>query len=97
MNKQELSNIILSSSKLGFNDCDRIADAIDRYIDDKLNEQKEKENLPSAEKTAEWIVKTNSNGTYGVCSNCRKEQCAGLLNYCPYCGARMKGESEEEE
>ena len=53
--------------------------------------------LPSAEKTAEWIVKTNSNGTYGVCSNCRKEQCAGLLNYCPYCGARMKGESEEEE
>lgn len=43
MTKQELSNIILASSRLGFNDCDRIADAIERYIDDKLNEQKEKE------------------------------------------------------
>lgn len=45
--------------------------------------------LDTAENTAEWIIKTDNEGTYGVCSNCRKEQCAGLLNYCPYCGRRM--------
>ena len=94
MNKQELSNIILSSSKLGFNDCDRIADAIDRYIDDKLNEQKEKENLPSAEKTAKWRIVGKTTLHY----ECSK--CGGVGdkwdNYCKHCGAKMK-ESEEEE
>ena len=90
MNKQELSNIILSSSKLGFNDCDRIADAIDRYIDDKLNEQKEKENLPSAEKTAEWIWENHPIDDYVVCSKCGWVEDVPR-NYCARCGAKMKG------
>ena len=92
MTKQELSNIILASSKLGFNDCDRIADAIDRYIDDKLNEQKEKENLPSAEKTAEWKLADAYRGLY-TCSNCRLQ--SSKYAFCPQCGARMKESGEE--
>ena len=52
------------------------------------------EQMPSAEKTAEWIIETDSDGTYGICSNCRMKQRAGHLAYCPNCGRRMKGEEE---
>lgn len=47
--------------------------------------------LPSAEKTAEWIIETDNDGTYGICSKCRMKQRAGHLAYCPSCGAKMKG------
>ena len=99
MNKQELSNIILASSRLGFNDCDRIADAIDRYIDDKLNEQKEKENLPSAEKTAKgnttelYWLQYDANPRIGNwhCTKCNMIVSVQNPNYCPNCGRKMKG------
>lgn len=47
------------------------------------------ENLPSAEKTAEWTKDDE-------CSNCGKYIYVGDRdNYCPHCGARMKGEQTE--
>ena len=48
------------------------------------------EQLPSAEKTAEWILK---DGIYGVayCSKCDYELHTNDTNYCPNCGRRMKG------
>lgn len=51
------------------------------------------ENAPSADRPqGEWIVETDNVGnTYGRCSICGMRQYAGQLNYCPDCGARMKG------
>lgn len=40
----------------------------------------------------EWIIEIDVNGnTYGRCSICGMKQYAGQLNYCPNCGAKMKG------
>ena len=40
----------------------------------------------------EWIIEIDINGnTYGRCSICGMKQYAGQLNYCPDCGAKMKG------
>lgn len=52
------------------------------------------ENMPSAEKTAEWISK---DGIFGVvyCSKCDYELHTNDTNYCPNCGRRMKGVEEE--
>lgn len=57
---------------------------------------KEIEQLPSAEKTAEWV----KNGSYYQCSNCYEwaieddENCQIRSRFCPNCGAKMV-ESEE--
>jgi len=40
----------------------------------------------------EWIIEQDEQGhTYGKCTVCGMKQYAGQLNYCPDCGARMKG------
>ena len=40
----------------------------------------------------EWIIEIDINGnTYGRCSICGMKQYAGQLNFCPDCGAKMKG------
>lgn len=54
------------------------------------------DNLPSAEETAEWILK---DGIYGVayCSKCDYELHTDDTNYCPNCGRRMKEEREDQE
>ena len=46
-----------------------------------------------AEKTAEWILK---DGIFGAayCSKCDYELHTDDTNYCPNCGARMKGVEE---
>ena len=57
------------------------------------------EELPtySAEQTAEWITKnkiTYSGSFWEIkCSNCGKEA-ESIYNYCPNCGAKIKGETE---
>lgn len=44
----------------------------------------------------EWIIEIDANGnTYGRCSICGMRQYAGQLNFCPDCGARMKGAGNE--
>lgn len=44
----------------------------------------------------EWIIEKDTNGnTYGRCSVCSMKQYAGQLNYCPNCGAEMKGVDDE--
>lgn len=57
---------------------------------------KQLKQLPSADNTAEWVLKE---GIYGVayCSKCDYELRTNDTNYCPNCGRRMKKESEEEE
>lgn len=53
--------------------------------------------LPSADRPqGEWIIEIDVNGnTYGRCSICGMRQYAGQLNFCPDCGARMKGVEDE--
>lgn len=57
------------------------------------------EQMPSAEKTAEWNYERFG---YRTCSNCGYSNVGtdddGVFipnNYCPNCGAKMKGEEEE--
>ena len=50
-------------------------------------------NVPSAQPHGKWILET-----YQIrCSNCNKLFSDNLFpsNYCPNCGARMDGESDE--
>ena len=49
------------------------------------------EQMPSAEKTAEWVYRGNSI----ICSNCGEKIPYGIHNYyCRNCGAKMKGLEE---
>lgn len=52
------------------------------------------ENLPSTDRTGHWYLKEN---IYGVayCSLCDYELRADNTNFCPNCGARMKGGDTE--
>ena len=56
------------------------------------------ETLPSAEAVqGEWIKSKAAKG-YVVCSNCNKLTTninRKKYNYCPFCGARMKGGEDE--
>ena len=61
------------------------------------------EELPSAERTGEWKYKMHDAYIQRTCSACgwsermyhRNRNQDGLArNYCPNCGARMKGEEE---
>ena len=53
--------------------------------------------IPSADRPqGEWIIEIDANGnTYGRCSICSMRQYAGQLNFCPDCGAKMKGIDDE--
>ena len=52
--------------------------------------------LPSIRpKTGQWLI--NPDGYYPYCSVCHNVQVNGkMTNYCPACGAYMKGESNDE-
>ena len=56
-------------------------------------------NVPSADRPqGEWIIEIDvNNNTYGRCSMCDMKQYAGQLNFCPNCGARMKGADDETD
>ena len=44
----------------------------------------------------EWIIEIDVNNyTYGRCSICGMRQYAGHLNFCPNCGADMRGKINE--
>lgn len=59
-------------------------------IEQALNE------MPSIrQKTGQWLI--NSDGYYPYCSICKKEpQNRIMTDYCPNCGAYMKGESNDK-
>ena len=44
----------------------------------------------------EWVTVRGSNGKdYRKCTNClHTQEITGLLNYCPICGADMRGDEE---
>lgn len=54
-------------------------------------------NAPTIEerKTGKWVFKHNSSDIW--CSECDEnyEKCPGEFNYCPNCGADMKGDANE--
>ena len=63
------------------------------------------ENIPSAEperKKGEWIYDTErvagDGWTYSQyhCSECGFQEIGGLANFCPHCGAEMRGDNDEE-
>lgn len=43
-------------------------------------------------KEGEWIVKANGNNE---CSICGREKQEGWINFCGFCGARMRGQRNE--
>ncbi len=49
--------------------------------------------MPSVDRPqGEWIIEQDEQGrTYGKCTVCGMKQYAGYINFCPDCGARMKG------
>lgn len=54
------------------------------------------ERVSTDEPQGEWIIEKDTNGnTYGRCSICGMKQYAGQLNFCPDCGASMKGATNE--
>ena len=65
------------------------ADFLKRQYEAALEEiQKLKSDRPQGE----WIIEQDEQGhTYGKCTICGMKQYAGQLNYCPNCGAKMKG------
>lgn len=68
-------------------------DAVRSYYDgcDEQEESIEEriEQLPSAERHGRWIYTPTSPLGY-TCSECGKTMC--YFNYCPHCGATMRGE-----
>lgn len=78
-------------------DSEAVIKAVDRHTrdDGTLDEDISiiLEELPSAERVGKWRTKPN---IYGVvyCSECDFELHINDTNYCPDCGAKMKGEEE---
>ena len=68
-----------------------------KRVDEITNCIAEVVNAPTIEpKQGEWIIEIDANGnTYGRCSICSMRQYAGQLNFCPDCGAKMKGVDDE--
>ena len=57
------------------------------YQDGKMN----------AQKTGQWIDTRKQYGEFEfMCSNCELLCCTNHYNYCPECGAYMKGESNDK-
>ncbi len=55
------------------------------------------EKLPSAQKTGKWGCTTHYGDRYIVCSVChaeRRDDLSSGWNYCPCCGAYMRGEDD---
>ena len=87
----------------------KIEDVIRRYEswaeDDRIDVLIRKEHRQMADwlkelKTdrpqGEWIIEIDINNyTYGRCSICGMRQYAGHLNFCPNCGADMRGKVNE--
>jgi hypothetical protein len=49
----------------------------------------------AAKRIGQWII--NSDGYYPYCSRCNKEPQSRLMtDYCPNCGAYMKGENNDK-
>lgn len=69
------------------------ADFLKRQYEAALEEiEKLKANRPQGK----WIVETDDTGnTYGRCPICGMRQYAGQLNYCPDCGTKMEGASDD--
>lgn len=70
------------------------------YNPEVLSEYMKEYFIPSAEpKTGRWVRNFDGNEWYWFCSNCKEEWYEEDLwmggndfpNYCPHCGARMKG------
>ena len=54
------------------------------------------ETLPSAErKKGRWITKSTNGEMFDVCSACGYVEWDDSHNYCPNCGAEMRGEEDE--
>lgn len=51
------------------------------------------EDLPSAQRTGEWIER-DSNGVW-ECNQCHKYSMIYKANYCPFCGAKMKNNGDD--
>ncbi len=49
-------------------------------------------NAPTIEerKMGEWQIGKDKYGVYGECSVCKMRQYAGIMNFCPNCGADMR-------
>jgi len=47
--------------------------------------------------TGEWIKETMGYYCYFKCNNCNSYNSSVKTKYCPNCGAKMKGEADEEE
>ena len=55
-------------------------------------------NLPSAErKRGRWITKSTNGEMFDVCSACGYVEWDDPHNYCPNCGAEMRGEEDEND
>lgn len=74
-----------------------MSDLIDRQaaIAKLFNELVVLDELPSIRpKTGQWLI--NSDGYYPYCSICNNEPKSRIMtDYCPSCGAYMKGESND--
>lgn len=75
-----------------------MSDLIDRQaaIAKLFNELVVLDELPSIHpKTGQWLI--NSDGYYPYCSICKNEPQGRIMtDYCPNCGAYMKGENSNE-
>lgn len=67
------------------------------YVDNTFIEEELKK-VPAVQpeqKTGRWII--NSDGYYPYCSICKNEPQGRIMtDYCPNCGAYMKGESNDQ-
>ena len=78
----------------------RVAGKPARWNDAKYSVLREISQAPDADveevKHGEWISKYTGMGHYWECSECVFQLCTnGRTNYCPCCGAKMDGRSED--
>lgn len=51
--------------------------------------------LPSAQRKGKWIYLTGLDAF--ECSVCGRQMVRNIFDYCPWCGAEMKGEEDEAD